>query len=63
MTKFSWVFIFLVAIGLANGIASTALAGSHGNDIYQGKGNNDNQGDDDDQGGDDDDQGDDGNQQ
>ena len=68
MTKF--FLIFLVAIGLVNDIANTALAGPHGNDLYQGSNNNqndddgsgDDQDDDDDDGGGDD-QGEDGNQQ
>jgi hypothetical protein len=66
MTKFSWSLIFLVAIGLANDISNTALAGAHSNNVYQGNGNDDDQSDDigDDQNDDDDeDQADDGDQQ
>ena len=70
MTKFYWVFIFLVAIGLVNDIANTALAGPHSNGVYQGNNGNqidddagdDDQNDDDDDGGGDD-LGDDGDQQ
>jgi hypothetical protein len=69
MTKFYWVLIFLVAIGLVNDIANAALAGPHSNGVYQGNNGNqidddasdDDQNDDDDGG--DDDLGDDGDQQ
>src|SRR5262245_42932813 len=56
MKKFYCVFIFVVAIGLANDIANTALAGPHSNDVYQGNNNqSDDDGGDDDQNDDDDD--------
>jgi hypothetical protein len=66
MTKLSWVLIFVVAIGLANDIANTALAGPLSNNVYQGNGNDDEPSNDigDDQSDDDDeDQRDDGDQQ
>ena len=64
-----FVLIFLVAIGLVNDIANSALAGPHSNGVYRGNNNNqndddgsgDDQNDDDDDGSDD--QGDDGDQQ
>jgi len=68
MTKF--LLIFLVAIGLVNDFANTALAGPHSHGVYQGNNNNqsdddgsgdDQNDDDDDEGGDD--QSDDGDQQ
>ena len=55
-----FVFIFLVAIGLVNDIANTALVGPHSNGVYRGANNQsdddgggDDQNDDDDDGGDD----------
>jgi hypothetical protein len=65
MTKLSWVLIFVVAIGLANDIANTALAGPYSNNVYQGNGNDDEPSDDigDEQSDDNEDQGDDGDRQ
>jgi hypothetical protein len=42
MTKFSWIVAILLAIGLANGFASAALAGHHTNSSHHGDQGEDN---------------------